>query len=98
MLSGPPGSPGFDPQRFRMCTVKCKDPLKPVGGNTGLRRCLMQGGLAQFEPPPDCLQPCETPDHKDGTLDVSRRSVKRWSTGPTRCAFDQVCEDSVHLV
>eukprot|EP00439_Symbiodinium_sp_Y106_P043486 s3781_g5.t1 len=52
--------------------VYCTKPLKALAGNEGIRRCTMKGPLAEFEPAPDCVQPCATPDHYEGTLDVSK--------------------------
>lgn len=54
------------------CEVYCTKPLKALAGNEGLRRCNKKGPLAEFEPAPDCVQPCATPDHFEGTLDVSK--------------------------
>eukprot|EP00435_Cladocopium_sp_Y103_P040479 s54_g11.t1 len=53
------------------CTVQCKSPLKALAGNEGKRQCLLIAGRAEFQPPPSCVKPCETPDHLEGTLDVS---------------------------
>ncbi|CAJ1385639.1 unnamed protein product [Effrenium voratum] len=72
------------------CTVSCAPGLKPLGGNTGPRSCLLRSNRAEFEAAPECVRPCETPDHQRGTLDVSR-CMQNCAPGDRECTCDVRC-------